>query len=359
MLSAILNVLPLNIVVPYCIFSAFVFYQQLHASRFEGASRVFLFVLTLMVTIGFITGLTFLVMYGIRILAAVLAKRFDVWYADYKLVVGASLMEEISKGLAAADYGVVVLSRHFFAKKWPQRELNGLFTVEEASGKVVLPIWKDVTEADVRVYSPILADRVAVMASQGVEAVANAIERSIEYFDIGKTVQRGSPALTRLTVALGRKAAANASDQIIRTEKGVALVNAAAKHFVERAIEIIEALLSRSPKSDIRVGSSQLQDHHSYVDVRSGRTRLRFEYENEARNSATEARLDCAVFNGHLGPYGNYEGADVLDREQYAPVVTSDNLVHWRNMDGKQFSEDSLIEEWFSRLTKEIEERQA
>ena len=75
-----------------------------------------------------------------RPLADTLAARFDVWYDDYELVVGASLLKEISKGLSATDYGVVVLSPYFFDKKWPQRELNGLFALEEKDRKVILPI---------------------------------------------------------------------------------------------------------------------------------------------------------------------------------------------------------------------------
>jgi hypothetical protein len=98
----------------------------------------------------------------VRPLAEALKERFDIWYDEYELFVGSSLLEEISKGLAASDFGIVVLSPHFFAKKWTQQELNGFFTLEEKDRKIILPIWKDITQIEVLKYSPILADRIAV-----------------------------------------------------------------------------------------------------------------------------------------------------------------------------------------------------
>jgi hypothetical protein len=44
----------------------------------------------------------------------------------------------------------VVLSKAFFTKKkWAESELGGLFALETATRKIILPIWKDVTEAEI------------------------------------------------------------------------------------------------------------------------------------------------------------------------------------------------------------------
>jgi hypothetical protein len=50
----------------------------------------------------------------------------DVWYDDFSLKVGDHLRESIDKGLGKSRFGVVILSPHFFAKQWPQYELDGL-----------------------------------------------------------------------------------------------------------------------------------------------------------------------------------------------------------------------------------------
>lgn len=78
------------------------------------------------------------------------------------LKVGDSLRQKIDQGLSSSRYGVVVLSSAFFAKNWPQYELNGLVAREMHGGKVILPIWHKVSKDEVLNYSPTLADKVAL-----------------------------------------------------------------------------------------------------------------------------------------------------------------------------------------------------
>jgi TIR domain-containing protein len=87
---------------------------------------------------------------------------YRVWYDEFELTVGDSLRQSIDRGLATSRYGVVILSPAFFAKKWPQYELNGLTAREIDGQKVVLPIWHGVSKSDVTQYSPSLADKVAL-----------------------------------------------------------------------------------------------------------------------------------------------------------------------------------------------------
>lgn len=90
---------------------------------------------------------------------------FDVWYDESTLKVGDSLRQKIDQGLSSSRYGVVVLSASFFAKNWPQYELNGLVAREMHGGKVILPIWHKVSKDEVLSYSPTLADKVALNTS--------------------------------------------------------------------------------------------------------------------------------------------------------------------------------------------------
>lgn len=76
--------------------------------------------------------------------------------------VGDSLRQKIDQGLASSRYGIVVLSESFFAKNWPQYELNGLVAREMYGGKVILPIWHKVSKDEVLRFSPTLADKVAL-----------------------------------------------------------------------------------------------------------------------------------------------------------------------------------------------------
>jgi hypothetical protein len=56
--------LPLSTLLLYCLFSTFVFYQQLHLRDFRGRSKVLEAVLGLFAFAGMITGLGFLGYYG-------------------------------------------------------------------------------------------------------------------------------------------------------------------------------------------------------------------------------------------------------------------------------------------------------
>jgi hypothetical protein len=108
-----------------------------------------------------------------RPLAAELRRQgFRVWYDEYSLRVGDSLNEKINDGLAVATFGVIIISPNFIEKEWPQRELNGLLAVDEGERHGhILPIWHNVTAAQVKAWNPIMADRVATSTSKGLPAV--------------------------------------------------------------------------------------------------------------------------------------------------------------------------------------------
>jgi len=85
----------------------------------------------------------------------------SVWYDEFSLKLGDSFSASIDKGLAASRYGIVVLSKAFIAKPWPQRELQGLVAREMGGRSTILPVWHEVTFQDVLDFSPPLADKLA------------------------------------------------------------------------------------------------------------------------------------------------------------------------------------------------------
>ena len=98
-----------------------------------------------------------------------------VWFDEFTLTLGDSLSESIDRGIATSRYGVVVLSKAFFAKKWPRHELNALTTKDVETGKTILPVWHGVTREDVAGYSPNLADKLAVSTDDGLGNVVSMI----------------------------------------------------------------------------------------------------------------------------------------------------------------------------------------
>lgn len=90
----------------------------------------------------------------------------SVWFDEFELKVGDSLRRKIDYGLANSRFGVVVLSKAFFAKNWAQYELDGLVTREMADGsQVILPIWHGISKDEIIRSSPSLADKLALRTS--------------------------------------------------------------------------------------------------------------------------------------------------------------------------------------------------
>jgi hypothetical protein len=105
-------------------------------------------------------------------------KGLKVWYDEFTLKVGDSLRREIDRGLRNSRHGIVVLSPAFFAKKWPQWELDGLVTKEMHSERVILPVWHNVTAEDVRKYTLSLSEKVAANSTEGIAAVVEKLLRA-------------------------------------------------------------------------------------------------------------------------------------------------------------------------------------
>lgn len=118
----------------------------------------------------------------VRPLVQILTSRgWKVWLDELDLTLGDSLRGRIDAALAKTRFGVVVLSPAFFANEWPQRELSGLAAREIASGaKVILPVWHGIDYEFITQRSPLLADRLGVKTSSGLERVADEISLALE-----------------------------------------------------------------------------------------------------------------------------------------------------------------------------------
>jgi Domain of unknown function (DUF1883)/TIR domain len=120
---------------------------------------------------------------------ALAARGITVWLDTNEMKVGQSLRRRIDQGISASRFGVVVLSKPFFAKGWTNHELDGLITRTLAGEQSLLPIWHGVSDLDVRRYSASLADKVALSTDEmGIEEIADRIA------DVVLGVRDGTPA---------------------------------------------------------------------------------------------------------------------------------------------------------------------
>jgi len=113
----------------------------------------------------------------VRPLATALKKGgLSVWYDEFEMKIGDSLRRKIDKGIANSRFGIVVLSRNFIDKGWPNYELDGIITKVTTNEQVLLPIWHNITKSEVIQFSPSLADKLARnTATYTIDAIASEI----------------------------------------------------------------------------------------------------------------------------------------------------------------------------------------
>jgi hypothetical protein len=130
---------------------------------------------------------------------ALLAAGLRVWYDEFSLRLGDNLRQSIDKGLAQARYGVIVLSKAFFQKQWPQWELDGLLQRQLDGRKVILPVWHQVKAAGVRRYSLSLANLKGVTTDGGLGPVIDQILDAVTPY--ASTRQRSSRSKSAASAA--------------------------------------------------------------------------------------------------------------------------------------------------------------
>lgn len=112
-----------------------------------------------------------------------------VWYDKERIKWGDSMRAKIDDGLKKSRFGVAVLSPDYIAEKkyWTKAELDGLFQKESINGKVLLPIWHNLTKKEVAAYSPIIASKLAMttasMTAQEIAAELKSLLNSPESID--------------------------------------------------------------------------------------------------------------------------------------------------------------------------------
>lgn len=99
-----------------------------------------------------------------------------VWYDKQRIKWGDSMRARIDDGLKKSKFGIAVISPDYIAdgKYWTKTELDGLFQLESINGKMLLPIWHNITKQQVMNYSPIIASKLAMTtASMTSEEIAS------------------------------------------------------------------------------------------------------------------------------------------------------------------------------------------
>ncbi len=290
-------------------------------------------------------------------LAEVLGEQFEVWFAPYELKVGDSLLQKISEGLRNCDYGIVVLSEHFFAKKWPTNELNGLFALEEPARKVILPVWRNISEERVKAFSPILADRFAANANEGVTAVAAALRLAIDASARQRRVGAVDVAVEKLKTLSARLKQQREATALLESEHGANLVSAAAVQMYDVIEQAFSGLSGASGGLQYRVNR---RGNQGVVVDANYRLALHSYLRNGYVNTAASAVFTVLVTRAKDDfPERDWE---ILEKTEFEPWFDEGSSVVWlqRGDDEKrQLASDQLAAFALERLQHRLEQMAA
>jgi hypothetical protein len=265
----------------------------------------------------------------VRPLAEALSKEYEkVWYAEYELTLGDSLLQKINAGLASCDFGIVVLSKPFFEKKWPRAELDGLFALETNSRKIILPIWKDITEEEVKTYSPILAGRLAISTTAGLPKVLEEIRMAVSVSERQQKFTAVDVAAQRVQSFRQNVADRRRVERLLASEEGAAIVLAG----VGTLWQTIQDLLSTgaSDSDPVKFSFARNAMGHMYASTVRGMY-LGIRAVDLHSNGANSMVLETKIFRKNFDRFGQLQGSndfDLVDID-FKPTFGASNALIW------------------------------
>jgi hypothetical protein len=271
----------------------------------------------------------------VRPLAEALKQHFDIWYDEYELTVGDSLVKKINEGLSACDYGVVVLSSSFFQKKWPQAELDGLFALEGTSRKVILPVWKDVSEDDI-----------------------SEIRRAVEVSNRTREITVTESVIEKAKLIDQTLQERSINQRLSRCEEGVAIVSTGFTRFCDATKTCINDICRNSQvlKFDVK------QTSHCLGPLFIGQTNyalaLHVLLSGLGGNYTYETELSAIVFKRRITDFNQEEPASRIRELKFKPIFRLQNQLGWSETSRKTYTTEELASLLLKTLIDEVQ-RQA
>ncbi len=82
----------------------------------------------------------------------------SVWYDEFELKIGDNLVAKLNAGINGSRFGIIVLSKAFFAKQWTIHELNMLEHLWVMKNHIIFPVWHNITLEEIRAFRAWLAN---------------------------------------------------------------------------------------------------------------------------------------------------------------------------------------------------------
>lgn len=276
----------------------------------------------------------------VRPLAEKLRDEHEVWYDEYEITLGDSLLATINAGLRRCDFGVVVFSPAFFRpdKKWPMTELGGLFALETQNRKIILPILKDIPREEFVKLLPIMGDRVTVNASNGIERVIEEINLAVQVAERNRQFSVAASAVHRAKALDKKVRERSAASRLLQMPAGATLVSDAAQSLY-RALQIDFDAIS-ADSSELRFTTKA--NENAFTAEGPRRVTLQVYLRDIYVNQASTAQLIGRIFLRQRPLFGD-AAMETLSEVSFRPTFQNGEEVVWINEDGQTLSGSEVV----------------
>jgi hypothetical protein len=112
-----------------------------------------------------------------------------VWIDKNQIDLADNLRGKVNQGISKSRFGVVILTSHYFDKKWTIDELDAFMAREESGIHVVVPIVHEIEPEKIKEKYPLIANRVFSKTTKGLDSVADDIVRIVLKYNSGSPSQ--------------------------------------------------------------------------------------------------------------------------------------------------------------------------
>jgi len=286
-----------------------------------------------------------------------IAKGFETWFDKTDLRASESLLGIIGAALNTSDYGVCIFSKNYFLKKWTLGEMDGLYALETATRKMIIPVWLDVSEADVKRVFPMLAGRRGIPTNNGMDQVVHEIQQAVILFDRHKRLL--SP-IEEMKARIQHVVKVTKEDEYSRRSlsgiEGTQRVLNALRIAFDSAEATVKELGALQPGWQVKanvamtayapklfiVGPYDLSGDISVVGL--------------AQNDAGTAKAIITIRRSQHDSFGRYVSSKTLKTTELSPYIASDDVVTWFD-DKESIRNSSLHDYLLAGLVNEVSKR--
>jgi hypothetical protein len=263
---------------------------------------------------------------------ALIESGFDVWLDEIKITLGDSILNKVDEGLRSCDYAIMVLSKHFFAKRWTGLEWEALFGLETKEQKLILPIWRDVSVDEVRRFSPILAGRLGVTTDRGVDKVVYEIRRAVGLLARQKGLERAAwkEEFASLNADVTHRRQAEA---LAGSRDGVRQVTEVAREIIAEARHRVDTLCKEMSAFELKVSDKFSNFDRIFIEGPI-RMAMVLSFEALATTSVNHSSFEVQLYD---------QAAQLVNEFEFLPRFDRGLKVYWQGSGNTWGSPNSRV----------------